>query len=182
MMEDRMMTIEKLRNEVENEHRFKSVRRGYDKKTVNVYLEELEIKHREQLESEEENTRAAQDKNRQLMEHIDKMKEQIAELQNKLDNREATERAVAESMLEGLKETNSKLTEENSTKQLRIAELEEQIKTMRADVDNYTNMLVVLDKKLKQMLDEKLSECYDVIDAWEVQFDNTSKEIKEKIG
>ncbi len=182
MGNDGNMTIEKLRAEVENEHRFKSVRRGYDKKVVNAYLEEMEEKHQQQLELEREKTKAVQNKNHQLMEQIDKMNEKIDILINKLENREATENAVVESMMNGLKETNNSLMEENTKKQMKIAELEAGIQAMKVEVMNYTEMLSALDKKLKDLLNEKINECNDVINAWEVQFEQTKNDIKNKIG
>lgn len=175
------MTIEKLRTEVENEHRFKSVRRGYDKKSVNAYLENLEEKHQHQLEMEREKTQAVQNKNQQLVDEIDKMNEKIGELQNKLENREATEKAVAESMLEGLKETNCQLMEENSKSQMKIAELEGNLRSIKAEVVNYTDMLSALDKKLKVLLNEKINECNNVIEAWETQFEQTKNDIIKKM-
>lgn len=178
---DEKMTIERLRAEVENEHRFKSVRRGFDKKAVNVYLENLEEKFRQQLSIEKNKTEAMQDKNQQLMDQIDKMNEKIDELQNKLENREATEKAVVESMMNKMKETNHQLMEENTRKQMKITELEERIGAMKAEVLNYTEMLSALDKKLKQLLAEKINECNDVIDAWEIQFEQTKNQIQEKI-
>lgn len=178
---DGKMTIERLRAEVENEHRFKSVRRGFDKKAVNAYLEDLEEKFRQQLVIEKNKTEAMQDKNQQLTDQIDKMNEKIDELQNKLENREATEKAVVESMMNKMKETNHQLMEENTKKQMKITELEECIGAMKAEVLNYTEMLSALDQKLKQLLAEKINECNDVIDAWEVQFEQTKNQIKEKI-
>ena len=64
---------------------------------------------------------------------------------------------------------------------MKIAELEDRIKTMQEDVINYTEMLEALDKRLKEMLNEKISQCNDVIDAWEIQFKKTKNNIKEKI-
>lgn len=181
MSNDGNMTIEKLRAEVENEHRFKSVRRGYDKKIVNAYLEEMEEKHQQQLELEREKTKVIQNKNQQLMEQIDKMNEKIDTLISKLENREATENAVVESMMNGLKETNSRLMEENSEKQVKIAELETRLQSMEAEVIDYTDMLSALDKKLKDLLNEKVNECSDVIAAWELQFEQTKNDIRNKI-
>lgn len=181
MNKDEKMTIEKLRTEVENEHRFKSVWHGYDKKTVNEYLENVERKHQQQIEIEKENAKTIQSKNEQLMAQIDELNEKMEILQNKLDNKEATEKAVVESMLNGLKETNNRLMEENSKKKMRIAELEETIQSMRTEVINYTDMLSALDKKLKELLNEKINECNDVIDAWETQFEQTKNDIKGKM-
>ena len=181
MSNDGNMTIEKLRAEVENEHRFKSVLRGYDKKVVNAYLEEMEEKYQQQIELEREKAKVMQNKNEELTEQIDKMNEKIDGLINKLENREAAENAVVESMMNGLKETNSSLMEENSKKQMKIVELETSLQAMKVEVMNYTDMLSALDKKLKDLLNEKINECNDVINAWEIQFEQTKDDIRKKM-
>ncbi len=174
-------TIDSLRHELENENRFAVVWRGYSKKEVNNYLQDIQQKHMESVEEERKKTKSEQSKNEQLMLQIDKMNERIEELQRKLENRDATEKSVVQKMIDGLKETNSNLMDESSRKQMKIAELEDRIKTMQEDVINYTEMLEALDKRLKEMLNEKISQCNDVIDAWEIQFKKTKNNIKEKI-
>ena len=181
MNSDEKMTIEKLRAEVENEHRFKSVWRGYEKNAVNEYIKDMGKKHQKQLEEQQENFKATLSKNKQMVEQINKMNDKIDELQNKLQNREKTENSVVQNMINGLKETNSRLMEENGKKKMQIAKLEERIEAMREDVMNYTDMLAALDKRLKELLNEKISECNDVIDAWESQFEQTKNDIKTKM-
>lgn len=174
-------TIDSLRHELENENRFTVAWRGYSKKEVNNYLQDIQQKHVESVEEEQKKTKSEQSKNEQLMLQIEKMNERIEELQRKLENREATEKSVVQKMIDGLKETNSNLMDENSRKQIKIAELEDRMKTMQEDVINYTEMLEALDKRLKEMLNEKISQCNDVIDAWEIQFKKNKNNIKEKM-
>ena len=174
-------TIDSLRHELENENRFTVAWRGYSKKEVNNYLQDIQQKHVESVEEEQKKTKSEQSKNEQLMLQIEKMNERIEELQRKLENRDATEKSVVQKMIDGLKETNSNLMDESSRKQMKIAELEDRIKTMQEDVINYTEMLEALDKRLKEMLNEKISQCNDVIDAWEIQFKKNKNNIKEKM-
>lgn len=180
MNNDENMTIEKLRAKMENEHRFKSVRRGYDKKVVNAYLENMEQEHQREMELEREKTKIMQNRNEQLMGQIDKMNDKIDELISKLENRDATGNSVVESMLNSLKETNSKLTEETNKKQMRIVELEEKIQSMKAEAMNYIDMLSALNEKGKEQLNEKINECNNVIEDWESKFQQTKNDIKEK--
>lgn len=109
------------------------------------------------------------------------MNSKIEELQNKLENRDEAEKSVVQKMMDSLKETNSSLMEENSRKKMEIARLEERIETMKSDVINYTEMLAALDKQLKEVLNGKISECNDLIDTWERQFEQTKEGIKEKM-
>lgn len=181
MNNEEKVTIETIREEVENEHRFKSVWRGYEKNAVNEYIKDLEEKQKQQIEVEQEKAKAILSKNQQMIKQIDEMNVQIDELREKLKKREATENSVVQKMIHSLKETNSKLMEENSNKKMQIAALEERMEAMREDVVNYSNMLSALDKRLKELLNEKISECNDVIDAWEAQFEQTTNDIKTKM-
>jgi DivIVA domain-containing protein len=181
-MSEKLNSIDRIRTEVENEHRFPTVRRrGYDKKSVNQYLEELEEQHSQELEKEQEKTNAALLKNEELLEQMEVMNVKLDELRAKIKNREATEESVAQSVVEGLKETNQRLTEENQRKQLKITELEEKINQISGDVSDYSHMLVLLDNKLKEMLKNKFIECEDIIVAWEQQFEKNSENIQDKI-
>lgn len=181
MNNEEKVTIETIREEVENEHRFKSVWRGYEKNAVNEYIKDLEEKQKQQIEVEQEKAKAILSKNQQMIKQIDEMNVRIDELREKLKKREATENSVVQKMIHSLKETNSKLMEENSNKKMQIAALEERMEAMRGDVVNYSNMLSALDKRLKELLNEKISECNDVIDAWEAQFEQTTNDIKTKM-
>ena len=78
-------------------------------------------------------------------------------------------------------ETGTFRNKKTGKKKMRIAELEETIQSMRTEVINYTDMLSALDKKLKELLNEKINECNDVIDAWETQFEQTKNDIKGKM-
>lgn len=174
-------TIENLRKDLENEHRFTSVWRGYNKKEVNDYLQNMENEQARRIEEERNSAKEEQERSKELILQIQKQNQKIQELQKKLDNRDATEKSVVQKMMDELKETNSKLMKENSRKQMEIANLEERITKMREDVTNYTAMLSALDKRLKELLNEKMDECNNIIDTWEQQFLQTKNGIEEKL-
>lgn len=174
-------TIENLRKDLENEHRFTSVWRGYNKKEVNDYLQNMENEQARRIEEERNSAKEEQERSKELILQIQKQNQKIQELQKKLDNRDATEKSVVQKMMDELKETNSKLMKENSRKQMEIANLEERITKMREDVTNYTAMLSALDKRLKELLNEKMDECNNIIDTWERQFLQTKNGIEEKL-
>lgn len=174
-------TIENLRKDLENEHRFTSVWRGYNKKEVNDYLQNMENEQARRIEEERNSAKEEQERSKELILQIQKQNQKIQELQKKLDNRDATEKSVVQKMMDELKETNSKLMKENSRKQMEIANLEERITKMREDVTNYTAMLSALDKRLKELLNEKIDECNNIIDTWERQFLQTKNGIEEKL-
>lgn len=181
MGKDDKATIKNLRRKIENENRFSSAWRGYNKGEVNEYLQNIGENQAKQIEEERKKTNAEHDKNQQLLAQIQKMNSKIEELQNKLENRDEAEKSVVQKMMDSLKETNSSLMEENSRKKMEIARLEERIETMKSDVINYTEMLAALDKQLKEVLNGKISECNDLIDTWERQFEQTKEGIKEKM-
>ena len=174
-------TIENLRKDLENEHRFTSVWRGYNKKEVNDYLQNMENEQARRIEEERNSAKEEQERSKELILQIQKQNQKIQELQKKLDNRDATEKSVVQKMMDELKEANSKLMKENSRKQMEIANLEERITKMREDVTNYTAMLSALDKRLKELLNEKMDECNNIIDTWERQFLQTKNGIEEKL-
>lgn len=174
-------TIENLRKDLENKHRFTSVWRGYNKKEVNDYMQNMENEQARRIEEERNSVKEEQERSKELILQIQKQNQKIQELQKKLDNRDATEKSVVQKMMDELKETNSKLMKENSRKQMEIANLEERITKMREDVTNYTAMLSALDKQLKELLNEKMDECNNIIDTWERQFLQTKNGIEEKL-
>ena len=152
MANEEKTTIENLRKDLENEHRFTSVWRGYNKKEVNDYLQNMENEQARRIEEERNSAKEEQERSKELILQIQKQNQKMQELQKKLDNRDATEKSVVQKMMDELKETNSKLMKENSRKQMEIANLEERITKMREDVTNYTAMLSALDKQLKELL------------------------------
>ncbi len=174
-------TIENLRKDLENKHRFTSVWRGYNQKEVNDYMQNMENEQARRIEEERNSVKEEQERSKELILQIQKQNQKIQELQKKLDNRDATEKSVVQKMMDELKETNSKLMKENSRKQMEIANLEERITKMREDVTNYTAMLSALDKQLKELLNEKMDECNSIIDTWERQFMQTKNGIEEKL-
>ncbi|WP_301956096.1 DivIVA domain-containing protein [uncultured Eubacterium sp.] len=181
MANEEKTTIENLRKDLENEHRFTSVWRGYNKKEVNDYLQNMENEQARRIEEERNSAKEEQERSKELILQIQKQNQKIQELQKKLDNRDATEKSVVQKMMDELKETNSKLMKENSRKQMEIANFEERITKMREDVTNYTAMLSALDKRLKELLNEKMDECNNIIDTWERQFLQTKNGIEEKL-
>lgn len=181
MANEEKTTIENLRKDLENEHRFTSVWRGYNKKEVNDYLQNMENEQARRIEEERNSAKEEQERSKELILQIQKQNQKIQELQKKLDNRDTTEKSVVQKMMDELKETNSKLMKENSRKQMEIANLEERITKMREDVTNYTAMLSALDKRLKELLNEKIDECNNIIDTWERQFLQTKNGIEEKL-
>lgn len=181
MANEEKTTIENLKKDLENEHRFTSVWRGYNKKEVNDYLQNMENEQARRIEEERNSAKEEQERSKELILQIQKQNQKIQELQKKLDNRDATEKSVVQKMMDELKETNSKLMKENSRKQMEIANFEERITKMREDVTNYTAMLSALDKRLKELLNEKMDECNNIIDTWERQFLQTKNGIEEKL-
>ena len=177
----RNRSIDKLRAEVENEHRFDTTRKGYDKKAVNAYLEELESIHEQKLDNEHQKTIDSENRNKQLLEQINGLNEKIEELNKKLADREEMEQRVADSIMEPIREANRALTEEGKRKDIKILQLEKQIQAMRENAINYTNVLSTLDDKLSSMLNAKFEECNDIIETWKMQFERNNKELGMQI-
>ena len=109
MANEEKTTIENLRKDLENEHRFTSVWRGYNKKEVNDYLQNMENEQARRIEEERNSAKEEQERSKELILQIQKQNQKIQELQKKLDNRDATEKSVVQKMMDELKETNSKL-------------------------------------------------------------------------
>ena len=84
MGKDDKATIENLRRKIENENRFSSAWRGYNKGEVNEYLQNIGENQAKQIEEERKKTNAEHDKNQQLLAQIQKMNSKIEELQKEL--------------------------------------------------------------------------------------------------
>ena len=262
-------TIEQLRTGIENEHRFQTVFRGYDKNSVNTYLGEVKEKYKniiddlekkkdsiiadrenqykqdiEMLEKQHEallnekqneynkvieelknkNEKALSeseksyqqqldeivnrnknvytqkeqkytetinelnkkikmlaDENLQLKQNNDSLKAKRDEVEKKLENREENEKKVREAVVRGMKESNDRLILENRQKEAKISQLKGQLKEVRADVDDYTMILYKLKDKLKELLQEKVTECQTIIEAWEDQFGDSVKNVNSRM-
>ena len=115
-------TIENLRKDLENKHRFTSVWRGYNKKEVNDYMQNMENEQARRIEEERNSVKEEQERSKELILQIQKQNSENSRSYRKnLDNRDATEKSVVQKMMDELKETNSKLMKENSRKQMEIA-------------------------------------------------------------
>lgn len=174
--------IEQLRTEVEQNYRFKKAFHGYDKGSVDMYIEEMKKNHEQICADMLEERESLTKKNRELLEKISHMEQEIDELNDKIEKREQTEKTIEESVVEKLKRRNEILMKENTAKELKMKEQDEKISSMRQNVETYADLLKELDKKLSKMLHSKMEECEDIIVAWEEQFDKTGSQLKEMMS
>ena len=62
-------TIENLRKDLENKHRFTSVWRGYNKKEVNDYMQNMENEQARRIEEERNSVKEEQERSKELILH-----------------------------------------------------------------------------------------------------------------
>ena len=74
-------TIENLRKDLENKHRFTSVWREYDKKEVNDYMQNMENEQARRIEEERNCVNEEQERSKELILQIQKQNQKIQELQ-----------------------------------------------------------------------------------------------------
>ncbi|MCQ2405983.1 MAG: hypothetical protein MJ067_02055 [Oscillospiraceae bacterium] len=109
----------------------------------------------------------------------DEFSELQAELEKlRKENAGAKSRAeidAAKSMLDDLKSEISRLNEEKRKKSLRIAELEDLLQEEKDISANKIIMLTSLNRKMSELLDEKLKEVSEIAVSWRETFDATAK-------
>ena len=77
MANEEKTTIENLRKDLENEHRFTSVWRGYNKKEVNDYLQNMENEQARRIEEERNSAKEEQERSKELILQIQKQNQKI---------------------------------------------------------------------------------------------------------
>ena len=83
-MSEENVSIEDLRSAVENEHRFATVLRGYDKKAVNTYLKEMEENYQQSLAEYDEKRVDIIKENELLNEKVEILNARIKDLNARL--------------------------------------------------------------------------------------------------
>ena len=88
---------------------------------------------------------------------------------------------MQESLVVNLRAANQRLTDDNHAKQLEIADLKEQLSTVRTVTAEGSASLSDLNLSLQTMLNDQVAECRHLIDAWKNEFGNVIEEVNRRV-
>lgn len=182
-----LSSLNALRKEIEQEQRFKTAINGYDKNSVNDYLNKLFATFQSavsELETENENLK---NENRELYAKLSEQEKMLAGYRGGDRFRTtamssptsvstasaAGDSPMREGMVKTLRAANEQLMDENRRKQLEITNLQQQITNLKASVIDSASTSAMLSQSLNEMLHEKLSECSEIIASWQNEFQST---------
>lgn len=173
MMErDGALGLDSLRAKVENEHRFKSVYRGYDKKSVNEYISSLEKEKDSIIEELKETVENAERRSDEMKAHYLKWQKEVKIVREQkktaLESLKAEyEEKIAQALEENTKtveasneENNTRLTSIIEEKSQQIQDLQEQfekqLEEMAADKEQEKEAAVAdKSQEMQEIIEQK---------------------------
>lgn len=186
-----LSSLNALRRDIEQEQRFKTAINGYDKNSVNDYLNKLFATFQSamsELEAENENLK---NENRELYAKLSEQEKMLAAYRGgdrfktssfsssssfssaSASSSGSGDSPMREGMVKTLRAANEQLMDENRRKQLEITNLQQQISNLRASVMDSASTSAMLSQSLDEMLHEKLNECSEIIASWQHEFQST---------
>ena len=160
--------VERLRADLEQEHRFKTSLQGYEKSGVNAYLDKLTEDFAAAADEMEAECARLREENAGLYRRLAEQESELSEARARA--RSGEESGMRESVLEDLRAANQGLQNENRRRQVEITELKEKMNDLRARGQESADSLARLNDRLHDMLLQKLGECDGILGAWRDQF------------
>ena len=179
---DESGSVEVLRESIERNYRFKTTFSGYDKKEVQEYIDRLNSDYNENMEELKAQVKCLTEENKELLVRITGRDEELAQVHN--EEREKREAALKlqEDVIAGLRDRNQNLLDENQGLYLKIAGLEEHIERIRGCVVDGNAQSAVLNASLKNMLQNKVDECGEILNAWQEQVVVLLAQVNANVG
>ena len=159
--------LDALRNTIELDNRFKTAFHGYDKRCVQDYIAQLSAASEEVLAAKSEELYRLKEENSQLLARIHDQDKLLSEA--RADERRKLEGAIniKESMLDGLRQTNSRLEDDNHRLQLQITDLNARLSETRSRHADANASACALNSELSELLAGKFAECSGIISSWQ---------------
>lgn len=167
-------SIDSLRDSIEQDQRFKTVINGYDKKSVNAYLQKLADSFRLTVSSLEREKRVLMTKNAGLQEKIEEQERVIAEFGSDDRKKLEAEYNMQSKLILSLKENERKLIEDIRERDRTIQELEEKLERCRQQESERMEKIDSLNSDLKESLRHKFEECSGLIGIWQKELEEIS--------
>ena len=158
--------LEALRNTIELDNRFKTAFHGYDKRCVQDYIAQLSAASEEVLAAKSEELYRLKDENTQLLARAHDQEKLLSEA--RADERRKLEGAISikESMLDGLRQTNARLEDENHRLQLVITDLQAKLAETNSRHADANASACALNAELSELLAGKFAEYTGIISSW----------------
>lgn len=159
--------LDALRNTIELDNRFKTAFHGYEKRCVQDYISQLSAASDEALALKSKELDSLKEENAELLARVEGQERLIAEA--RADERRRLEGAISikESMLDGLRQTNTRLESENHQLQLMITDLKAQLAETNSRHADSNASAVSLNAQLSDLLSGKFAECAGIISNWQ---------------
>ncbi len=180
-MSDESVSIEDLRSAVENEHRFPTAFKGFDKKAVNTYLKEIEENYKQSLIEYDEKRVDIIKENEQLSEKIELLNARIKDLNARHDAKRENDEKIRQQVKDEMSVKANQLKTEKRELELKLTETEKELADLKADIKEASEGLGGMSAELEKQLSEKFAECTDIIKAWETQHNAAVKEVENQI-
>jgi len=180
-IEAEMGSIDELRKSIEQEKRFKTATFGYEKKSVQQYLDQLNESFRKALEEVTAERDRLAGENAELMERLRRQESDLAEIRSQERRRNETELNVRESAVTTLRAANQRLADENRRCQAENTELRSNLMQTRDNVTDSNQVMVELNRKLTELLQDKIRECEGIVAAWQGEFCETVDTLEAQV-
>ena len=158
--------LDALRNTIELDNRFKTAFHGYDKRCVQDYIAQLTAASEEVLAAKSEELYRLKEENAELLARAHNQEKLLSEA--RADERRKLEGAISikESMLDGLRQTNARLEDENHRLQLVISDLQAKLAETKSRHADSNASACALNDELSGLLAAKFAECTGIISRW----------------
>ncbi len=180
-MSEENVSIEDLRSAVENEHRFATVLRGYDKKAVNTYLKEMEENYQQSLAEYDEKRVDIIKENELLNEKVEILNARIKDLNARLDAKRDNDEKIRQTVMAEMSVKTNQIKSEKREVELKLTETEKELENFKADVKEATGELNGMSEKLEKLLREKFDECAEIIKTWDTQHSVVVENIENQV-
>lgn len=176
-MEQNLSALENLRGEIEQNHRFKTALNGYDKKDVQNYLAELMPTFEAAMAELRDQCTVLRRENTELRAVLAEKQEALEASKTRERIRAEAEMNARESMVDSLRNSNARLTEDNRNRQVEIADLRQQLDDRAAAIADGSASLDALNRHLAAAMKEKIRECEELMRAWSTEFSGAVAEL-----
>ena len=179
--DDSYTPINALRASIEREHMFKTSIKGFNKREVQDYLDNLSEQYRKTLREQSEELARVRKENEQLCATIEEQKERLVSALAEERRKVRAELDLQEGLLENLRERNSSLMAENQAQQLRIASLTDRNNYLHTVISDRSTQLDTLGDRLSALLNGKIVEFGEVIEVWKKEYHDVLSSERQQV-
>ena len=175
-------SLEKLREGIEQEVRFKTSMRGYDKQAVNEFIAEAAKSHSTEIEELKAECKRLTEENSIFKESLAKLEKTEQDIRSEERRNHQAELDIREGLVDRLRSENERLGEENHRLQLELADLQEKLRENSSRFLRGGDELSSLNGRLFSLLTDKFSEISSLSAAWQKECEETLRSLAGSIN